>query len=69
MSFRIVITDSFRRPGKRLCKKFVSFKADFAALLDELEADPNSGASLGRDCYKVRMSIAAKVRVKVGVLG
>lgn len=60
MSFRIVITDSFRRPGKRLGKKFVSFKADFAALLDELEADPQTGEPLGRDCYKVRMSITAK---------
>ncbi|MDJ0365195.1 type II toxin-antitoxin system RelE/ParE family toxin [Hymenobacter sp. H14-R3] len=66
MSFRIVITDSFRRPGKRLRKKFVSFKADFAALLDELEVDPNSGEPLGRDCYKVRMSIAAKGKGKSG---
>ena len=59
MSFKTVITDSFRRPGKRLRKKFAGFKADFAALLDELEADPTSGEPLGRDCYKVRMSIAA----------
>ena len=66
MSFRIVITDSFRRPGKRLGKKFVSFKADFAALLDELEADPQTGEPLGRDCYKVRMSITAKGKGKSG---
>jgi len=50
MSFRIVITDSFRRPGKRLRKKYATFKADFAALLDELEEVPQAGEPLGRDC-------------------
>ena len=60
MSFKIVIADSFRRPGKRLGKKFASFKADFASFLDELAANPQSGEPLGRDCYKVRLAIAAK---------
>jgi len=66
MSYRIVITDSFRRPGKRLGKKYVSFKADFATLLDELEADPVTGDALGRDCYKVRMRITSKGKDKSG---
>ncbi|RZK13275.1 MAG: hypothetical protein EOO56_27530 [Hymenobacter sp.] len=66
MSFRVVITDSFRRPGKRLRKKYATFKADFAALLDELEEVPQAGEPLGRDCYKVRMSIAAKNKGKSG---
>lgn len=66
MSFRIVITDSFRRPGKRLRKKYATFKADFGAFLDELEANPQAGEPLGRDCYKVRMSIAAKNKGKSG---
>ena len=66
MSFRIVITDGFRQPSKRLRKKFASFKADFAALLDKLEAEPQSGEPLGRDCFKVRMAIASKGKGKSG---
>ena len=66
MSFKIVIADSFRRPGKRLGKKFASFKADFASFLDELAANPQSGEPLGRDCYKVRLAIAAKGKGKSG---
>ena len=66
MSFRIVITDSFRRPGKRMRKRYATFKADFATLLDELEAQPQAGEPLRRDCYKVRMSIAAKNKGKSG---
>jgi mRNA-degrading endonuclease RelE of RelBE toxin-antitoxin system len=66
MSFRIVITESFRRSGKRLGKKYATFKADFATLLDELEEAPQAGEPLGRDCYKVRMSVAAKNKGKSG---
>jgi len=39
---------------------------DFAELLAELSADPKAGEPLGRDCYKVRMSIAAKNKGKSG---
>ena len=31
-----------------------------------MEADPQAGEPLGRDCYKVRMSIAAKNKGKSG---
>ena len=44
----------------------MTFKADFAAFLDELEAQPQTGEPLGRDCYKVRLSIAAKNKGKSG---
>ncbi|MGI4832428.1 MAG: type II toxin-antitoxin system RelE/ParE family toxin [Janthinobacterium lividum] len=39
---------------------------DFAALLAELRQDPRTGEPLGRDCYKVRMRIAAKNKGKSG---
>jgi hypothetical protein len=32
----------------------------------ELQANPQAGEPLGRDCYKVRMSIAAKNKGKSG---
>lgn len=39
---------------------------DFAKLLAELRSNPQSGEPLGRDCFKVRMSIAAKNKGKSG---
>lgn len=39
---------------------------DFANLLVELEENPQAGEPLGRDCYKVRMSVAAKNKGKSG---
>jgi len=39
---------------------------DFAKLLAELADNPREGEPLGRDCYKVRMRIAAKNKGKSG---
>ncbi|GAB3636291.1 hypothetical protein GCM10027422_18810 [Hymenobacter arcticus] len=39
---------------------------DFAELLAELRNNPRAGEPLGRDCYKVRLSIAAKNKGKSG---
>ncbi len=39
---------------------------NFAELLAELRKNPQIGEPLGRDCYKVRMSIAAKSEGKSG---
>ncbi|NRT17678.1 hypothetical protein HNP98_000485 [Hymenobacter sp. 9A] len=39
---------------------------DFAELIAELKANPKAGQALGRDCYKVRMKIAAKNAGKSG---
>jgi len=49
-----------------LAKKYASMADDFAKLLAELRANPQAGEPLGRDCYKVRMSIAAKNKGKSG---
>jgi mRNA-degrading endonuclease RelE of RelBE toxin-antitoxin system len=57
---------TFQRELKRLAKKYASIPDDYAQLLDELQENPRKGASLGRDCYKVRMAIAAKNKGKSG---
>jgi len=66
MSFAIILTKSFKRTAKPLLKRFASFEKDLAALGEELTANPQAGEPLGRDCYKVRMSIAAKNKGKSG---
>ncbi|WP_151088123.1 type II toxin-antitoxin system RelE/ParE family toxin [Hymenobacter baengnokdamensis] len=66
MSFEIISSIRFDRFIKRLAKKYVSMPDDFARLLVELRNNPQTGEPLGRDCYKVRMSIAAKNKGKSG---
>ena len=66
MSFAIIASDRFDRLIKRFQKKYRSIPSDFAKLLAELEINPKAGEPLGRDCYKVRMSIAAKGKGKSG---
>ena len=66
MSYRIVLTDSFSRAVKPLSKRYRSLAQDLIGLRTELTADPQSGEPLGRDCFKVRMNIAAKNKGKSG---
>ena len=56
----------FERRAKELRKKYPSFEHDYDTFLDELEANPFSGESLGRHIYKNRMSISSKGKGKSG---
>lgn len=60
MSYSIVVSDKFQRELKKLSKKYVSLKQDYADFLDSLEETPTQGASLGKECYKVRLAIYDK---------
>ena len=51
---------------KRLAKKFPSLKAEYIALIENLEENPNTGTSLGNNCFKIRLAIASKGRGKSG---
>lgn len=66
MSYNILSTDKFDKLLKRLAKKYPSLKTDVASLLLSLQADPMQGASLGRNCYKVRLAIKSKAKGKSG---
>lgn len=66
MSFVVITSIKFDRSIKRLAKKYASMPNDFAELLTELKNNPRAGEPLGRDCYKVRLSIAAKNKGKSG---
>ena len=56
----------FERRAKTLHKKYASFANDYKVFLDELEANPFSGESLGNHVYKNRMAIASKGKGKSG---
>ena len=56
----------FERGAKALRKKYPSFESDYNTFLDELEANPFSGESLGKHTYKNRMAIASKGKGKSG---
>jgi mRNA-degrading endonuclease RelE of RelBE toxin-antitoxin system len=66
MSYKIVVATSFERDLKPLKKKYPSIKSDLAEVIAQLKVDPFSGVPLGKNCYKIRMSIASKGRGKRG---
>lgn len=66
MSYKIFHSDHFEKQLKKLSKKYPSIKKDFESLLSSLKTDPKKGKALGKDCYKIRMSIASKRKGKSG---
>lgn len=66
MKVTIKYLAEFERKAKYLDKKYKSFRADFAALLTEVEENPFQGVSLGGGVYKIRMRISSKGKGKSG---
>ena len=66
MSFRIIVTTSFKKHAKSIGKKHRSLKSDIETLIGSLEQNPLQGEPLGKDCYKVRMAITSKGKGKSG---
>jgi mRNA-degrading endonuclease RelE of RelBE toxin-antitoxin system len=66
MSYSILTIPPFDKQLKRLAKKYLSLKKDFAQLLKDLEHNPEIGTSLGNNCYKIRLAIESKGKGKSG---
>jgi len=66
MSFDVVATVPFERKYKRLAKKYKSLPFDLTSVIDELAKNPRLGNPIGKDCYKIRISIASKGKGKSG---
>ena len=49
-----------------MAKKYPSLKAEYLALIEDLEENPKKGISLGNNCFKIRMALASKGRGKSG---
>jgi len=66
MSYKVKSIDIFEKQAKRLIKKYPSLKNELLQLIDNLEKDPQQGTSIGKSCYKVRIAITSKGKVKSG---
>ena len=66
MKYNVLTIPPFDRQMKRLARKFPSLKAEYANLIKELEVNPLQGASMGNNCFKIRLAIASKSRGKSG---
>ncbi len=66
MSYKIELTDNFKKEAKKLIKKYASLHTEIAALGKELAQNPTIGTPLGNDVYKIRLSIASKNKGKSG---
>ena len=66
MSFEIIPTPPFAKELKTLAKKYKSIGDDLRKLIKELDENPKLGTYLGKDCYKIRMTISSKGKGKSG---
>ena len=66
MKYNILTIPQFDRQIKRLARKYPSLKAEFIALIEELEGNPKKGIPLGNNCFKIRLALASKGRGKSG---
>lgn len=66
MSYSVKTIPKFEKNLKKLAKKYVSLKSEFAALVKSLKENPQQGTLIGQNCYKIRISIASKGTGKSG---
>ena len=66
MSFDIIPTPFFLKDVKTLSKKYVSLKSDLIKLVEQLLETLDMGEPLGKNCYKIRLSIKSKGKGKSG---
>ena len=66
MSYKIELTDNFKKEAKKLIKKYASLRTEIAELGKELAQKPTTGTPLGNDVYKIRLAIASKNKGKSG---
>src|SRR5438094_8387466 len=66
MNYNIVFTPFFKREFKKLLKRHASLKADLKTIIALLDEDPQTGESIGNNCYKIRMAISSKNKGKSG---
>ena len=66
MNYKIRTLADFDKSFKRLSKKYNSLGKDLKELLLQLQENPQLGASLGNNFYKIRLKITSKSSGKSG---
>ena len=66
MSFKLEVTDNFKRQAKRLLKKFPSLRGEIDTLGISLQEDLFQGAPMRDGFYKIQLAIKSKSTGKRG---
>lgn len=66
MSYNVKSIVVFEKQAKRLAKKYPSLKKELLELVHQLKINPEQGISIGKNCFKIRISIASKGKGKSG---
>lgn len=66
MSYNVKTISIFEKQTKRLLKKYPSLKNELIQLIQKLKENPELGKGIGKNCYKIRISIASKGKGKSG---
>jgi mRNA-degrading endonuclease RelE of RelBE toxin-antitoxin system len=66
MSYNVKSISVFEKQAKKLNKKYPSLKSELTSLIEILKETPDHGTPIGKDCYKIRLSIASKRKGKSG---
>lgn len=66
MSYKVIVSESFKKHFKTIHKKHLSLKSDVLKLVESLEKNPIQGTPIGKDCYKIRLAISSKGKGKSG---
>ena len=66
MSYKIELSENFKKEAKKLSKKYPSLKTELATLFTNLETIPTLGTPLGNSIYKIRLAISSKNKGKSG---
>jgi mRNA-degrading endonuclease RelE of RelBE toxin-antitoxin system len=66
MSYKIILSNNFKKEAKKLCKKYTSLKQELDTLFQSLEIEPRQGTEVITDIYKIRLSISSKGKGKSG---
>jgi mRNA-degrading endonuclease RelE of RelBE toxin-antitoxin system len=66
VSFKVLVTPTFKKQAKRLAKKYRSLELDLSTFSQSLQNNPLQGKSLGNNTYKVRLRITSKGKGKSG---
>ena len=66
MNYSVKTIAVFEKQAKKLIKKYPSLKGELLELVQELKLNPEQGTPIGKNCHKIRISIASKGKGKSG---
>lgn len=66
MPYSIKTISVFEKQFRRLYRKYPSLKTELFQLIQKLKVHPQTGTSLGNQCYKIRIAIKSKSKGKSG---